>query len=618
MRKIRRGRWLIVACVLLIGLILIASLPVFQLKARVRGKLQEYGFLPPPLPQYESENALPERISARRGVVDSLHDALDAKDFEQAAVYNAILAQEAFERSFAVLKAWETMRDPQSGLLPWADGKFFQQWEINTVGANLYSHLLIAGEELDPANAILWEHILAYERDICGSMPCNIDYLAGETSTLALDAGIRAASEYARDGLLAVTETLGEGPWSERMFEIMNLVLDEAPVDTRLGRIPSNSSEVNGSMLQILSRLYWKTGEEKYRQMAERIADIYLFDVMPNNNGFPSDYWDFSAGQPLPEDARFRPEIEVQEDLFPLRLSDHGGEIITGLAEIYYLECKLEAPRCEMYQEPIQNFYDQLLNVGRDLDGLWVSSIVPATLQQLDTNPADAWGYNLAGYQTFDMAGNTNRYAEAIKECMLAVSKTRSLAWEGNRADGYADTVESMLYLLPWFDLPEARYWVDDEIEVMFLKQQDDGFVEKWFLDGNFLRTAQLYARYKTKGIMLAPWSSNLRFGAAYDVENNLLYIHINSGGPWKGMITFDTPRHQWIMSMPEDYPRVNSRPEWFVIKSDASYSLLDGATGELQVYSGEELAEGLMLQIEEAVPYERNYILAELENTEE
>ena len=61
---------------------------------------------------------------------------------------------------------------------------------------------------------------------------------------------------------------------------------------------------------------------------------------------------------------------------------------------------------------------------------------------------------------------------------MRAAATKHSIAWEGNQQDGYADAIESMLYLLPWFDIPECHYWVDDEIEVMFLKQQEDGFVE--------------------------------------------------------------------------------------------------------------------------------------------
>ena len=66
----------------------------------------------------------------------------------------------------------------------------------------------------------------------------------------------------------------------------------------------SSVDEINGEMLQTLSRVYWMTGEEQYLNWAIKIADQYLLEM------------DFS-----------------QTDY--LRLRDHGCEIIGGLSELF-------------------------------------------------------------------------------------------------------------------------------------------------------------------------------------------------------------------------------------------------------------------------------------------
>jgi hypothetical protein len=586
----------------LVGLVilslLVMTVPAFKFKARVRGWWQKagryVGILPADLPIYSEPNAPPDRVTARRLVVASLHEALARNDYGQAAMLNATLSQEAFQRAYRVLKAWETVRDPDTGLLPWALAKHYQEWSVNAIGANLFSHLLIASCYLDPDNQVLWEQTLAYEREICGAMPCSIEFRLGNVKEADLDTLIRGASEYTRDGLLTVTERFGPGPWFDRMVEGVDAILDATYVETAPGPIPANSTEVNGSQLQILSRLYWATGDERYLQMAERIAEVYLFEVFPGNGGLPTDYWDFEARRPLPEDARFRPAAESKPGVYPFRLSDHGGEIISGLTELYFLERMMDRPQADLYRQPLQEFLDKVLVTGRTDEGLWVHSVVVDTLEPFDENLSDTWGYNLSGFHTFDLAEGTDRYASEIERTMRAVTTKHSIDWEFDRADGYADTVESMLYLLPWFDIPEAHQWVDDEIEVMFLKQRYDGFVEGWFLDGNFVRTALMYAQYKTQGLTLVPWSESVRVGAAFDRDGDMLYVYLAAQEDWQGNLRFDTPRHRIFWNLPVEYPRVNGLPEWYVVEPENVYLITDLDTGETSSYSGQKLAEGL------------------------
>jgi hypothetical protein len=198
----------------------------------------------------------------------------------------------------------------------------------------------------------------------------------------------------------------------------------------------------------------------------------------------------------------------------------------------------------------------------------------------------------------FDLAEGTDRYAHEVERAMRAVTTKHSIDWEGDRADGYADTIESMLYLLPWFDLPEAHYWVDDEIEVMFLKQRSDGFVEGWFLDGNFVRTALMYAQYKTQGLSLDPWLESVRVGAAFDRDSDMLYVYVAAQEDWQGDLRFDTPRHRTIWNLPVEYPRVNGAPQWYVVEPEGVYLVTDLDTGRASSYSGQELAEGLPITL--------------------
>ena len=100
---------------------------------------------------------------------------------------------------------------------------------------------------------------------------------------------------------------MGASPWQDRMMEMLDELFRHSDDFTRLGKYfkrASSVEEINGEMLQILSRVYWMTGMEKYLNRAIKIADHYLLEM------------DFS-----------------QTDY--LRLRDHGCEIIGGLSELF-------------------------------------------------------------------------------------------------------------------------------------------------------------------------------------------------------------------------------------------------------------------------------------------
>jgi len=545
--------------------------------------LQKMGLVTPPLPEYCLPILPADRVSARRLVVTALQEALDRGDFQQAAQLNGILAQEAYQRAYRALKAWEPMRDPGTGLVPFATHPRTARWEPEHAGADLYSFLLLASHLLDPENEPLWLKAMQIEREICGPMPCMIRFGPAQMVERDLPEVTFGASEFAKDGLLALTERLGPGPWLVRMEEVMDALIDGASVQTGLGPICSNQTEVNGEMLQVLSRLYWMTGEERYLEMAERIGEVYLFDVLPHSRYLPPAAWDFEARRPLHNEIRFR---------------DHGSEIIPGLVELYLLEKEFGRSQAARYREPLQRMLEAVLANGRAEDGLWYSIVDLETGRPTERGVVDTWGYILNAYQTFDLAEGSDTYAAEIERVMRTVATYRSFPWEGPLQDGYADTIESMLYLLPWFDIPEAHRWVDDEIEVMFGKQLSSGFVEGWYLDGNFIRTALLYAAYKTQGVASWPWRWDVRVGSAYDREGGVLYVCVGAESAWEGLLRFDLPRHRLFWNMPFEYPRLNGTPEWFVVEPEGIYRVVDFDTGESSLYSGQALADGVPVSL--------------------
>jgi hypothetical protein len=591
---------IVLVCVVAVAILGLAVQKVPGLKRTVRDTLRTTGLEPIVMPVLRkaglaeppwSERMVttpilpPGRVSARRFVVVDLHKALARGDFEQAAQLNSILAQEALQRAYRAMEAWKTMRDPKTGLVPKSTHPGLAYWDPEDVAADLFPFLLLTSQYLDQDSQDLWLETLTSEREICGSMPCSIKLYSGQVINEDRQRALFSASEYAKDGLLAITERFGQGPWFERMEEVMNALIDAAYVQTEAGRICDKGTEANGEMLQVLSRLYWATGNDRYLEMAERIAEAYLFDVFPKNRYLPATYWDFSAGQPQSEDFRLR---------------DHGSEIVPGLAELYLLEKLHGRPQAQRYREPLKLFLDAMLALPRTEDGLWYNSVDARTGEALDARPVDTWGYILLGYQTFDMAEGSDVYKSEIERVMRAAASRWSFSWEENYLDGYADTIESMLYFLPWYDIPECQHWVDDEIEVMLEKQSGSGFVEQWYLDGNYIRTALLYATYKTQGIRLTPWQEHVRLGAVYDSDTGELYVHLSADADWEGSLQFDLPRHQTIWNLPFEYPRLNGTPEWFTVGPENTYTIINLDTGEEFTRSGQQLAKGLAVTLGE------------------
>ena len=493
--------------------------------------------------------------------------------FEQA-VENRRLANEGFIRCRNFVTGWLAHADPKTGLIPRNLTQDRDIWNAQDSAADNYPFMVLTAALTDRA---LFEgqmlNMLRTETKLTsriGNMPDTFSFSKQSFRDNQPDTSriIFGSAEYVKDGLLPITEYLGQSPWSQRMLSILDDIWQHAPIETKYGKIPSTSQEINGEMLQTLSRIYWMTSEQKYLDWAIRLGDYYLLD-----------------------------EHHPSRDENTLRLRDHGCEIISGLCELYATVHFAMPDKKQAYQKPIHEMLDRILEVGRNEHGLFYNSINPKTGQH-DKALADTWGYNLNGYYTIYLIDKTDTYRDAVRKALSNLNEHyRNYSWEGTSADGYADAIESALNLYNRESIPSVVQWLDTEIKLMWNIQKDDGIIEGWHGDGNFARTTIMYCLWKTKGLTIRPWREDVSFGAVQDV--NCLKIAILAEKDWTGKIIFDYPRHKTNMKLPLDWPRINQFPEWFTVETEKTYTVSNLTSHSKSTYTGKQLQEGITIRLQ-------------------
>jgi hypothetical protein len=389
---------------------------------------------------------------------------------------------------------------------------------------------------------------------------------------------IFGASEYIKDGLIPLNELIGKSPWQNRMMEILEELSHYTEDFNALEKFFTRASsveEINGEMLQILSRVFWMTADDKYLNWAISIADHYLLEK------------DLS-------------QMEY------LRLRDHGCEIIGGLSELYLSLKQRDHPKADLYRQPLHALLDKILLYGRNEDGLFYNAINLKDLEVVDDRIADTWGYILNAYYTVWLVDQKETYHQAVIEPFSALySKYRNYNWEPRKDlsplgshDGYADAIESGINLYNREKNSDLGRWIDSEIKVMMGMQQENGIIEGWHGDGNFARTALMYALWKTQGARVSPWNENIRIGAS-SIDGETYFV-ISSQKEWKGKLIFDPIRHKTILHLPIDYPRINQFPEWFTVDPNLNYKISSSRKSIAGNYSGNELLQGIPLRMRE------------------
>jgi len=508
---------------------------------------------------------------------DNHADFVDQTKFDQAK-HNAHLANASLQKCERYLKGWMAYRDPESGLIPRNINESKDFWNAKDAAADNYPFMVLSSFFVDQQifeNEML--DILRKEKMLTsrvGALPDTYSFSGNDflKEEVNLDEIIFGASEYIKDGLLPLTEWLGESPWSERMLEMLydlknNTSIAEGVNEKGYGRAPRE--EVNGELLQVLSRIYWMTGDESLLDWAIQIGDFYLLgDHHPTKN------------------------------LEYLRLRDHGCELISGLCELYITCYFANKPKYQAYQQPLYDMLDRILEAGRNEHGFFYDAINPMTGEVIEERIADTWGYTLNGYYGIYLIDGKEEYLAAVKETLSNLHHYKNHNWEGN-ADGYADAIESALNLYNRITDPDVARWIDSEIKVMWSMQQESGIIEGWHGDGNFARTTIMYHLWKSKGLYIHPWREDVELGA--ELKGDTLLVSIKSQDHWEGTMHFDSERHKNNLHLPIDWPRINQFPEWYTVDDDHSYNLLKAGSDKVVEYSGKELLEGLAIDLQDS-----------------
>lgn len=501
-----------------------------------------------------------------------------------AAEANARRANEMFYRSRKVVDGWLAFADKKTGLLPRRvvvrqSRHDLEIWNAKDCAADLYPFLTLTCALTDQKmfngtmRDILETEIKLTSR--VGHMPDTYSFVTQtfDNDKIDMDSIIFGSSEYIKDGLMPLTEWLGASPWRDRMIDILDDIWANAQVQTPFGKIPSTNFEVNGEMLQVLSRVYWMTGDPKYLDWAIRLGDYYLL------------------GDQHPTRIHQK-----------LSLDDHGCEAISGLCELYATVHFAKPQKQNAYRQPLHELLDAILENGRTEHGVFYDWFDTQTGEHA-TTLTDNWGYDLNGYYTVYLIDKTQRYRNVVVEALQNLT-THYLdyQWERGGADGYADSVEGAINLYNREPVQAALPWIDDGITKMWSRQRPDGVVEGWYGDGNSARTAIMYALMKTQGLTAQPWTAQLRYGAAQVGADLCVSLYSGAKQSWSGRIIFDTKRHQSAMGLPLDWPRINQFPEWFVVDDQRTYEVQNVSSGTITRFTGKALRAGIPMSLRPGV----------------
>ncbi len=517
--------------------------------------------------------ALPQVLGAAspwRGERDTVRECLRCGE----------IARRAFLRALGVLDGWWAIRDKRTDLLPRRTDQ--RVWAPNDNAADLVPFLYLTAHFLAPERLSDIQRVFDNERKLTNRLGVLPDWYDLEKGVFVYpEVDVRrlvfGAAEYCKDGLLPMTEVMGRGWWTERMTELVDAIFEHAPVRSEWGSLPADDTEVNGEMLQVLSRLFAMTRHERYLRWAERIGDAYCFEVIPRNGGLPAHRWDFAAHKPLND---------------VLSLNDHGNEIIGGLSELYLMVRQANPARARRYERPLRRMFERLLEKARNEDGLWYGLLTASTAEVRNRAVPDTWGYALSGVYTFGVATGDERFTEAARFALERIYQPQYLLWEG--ADSFADSIEGALLLLNRLPVASGFRWMEAVLPHFLGKQRENGIVEGWYGDGNTARTLLMAALYYTQGIVARPWRADLRVGAVR--KGNRLTVALTAEQDWQGVLLFDRPRHREHLRLAVNYPRLNEFPEWFTVDANNTYWVR--TERQKRLLSGEELVRGLPVSL--------------------
>ncbi len=466
--------------------------------------------------------------------------------------------------------------DPETGLL-----KMRGAWNYHNTAADCYPFLCWAAYATDRAvlNGPLRE-LLHTEIERCNHLdriPVPFDFDKGaKVDEYPIDRLIFGASEYVKDGLIAIVEVTGRDEWFQRMKAIEEDLWKHANIETPYGKIPSvehpqRAVEVDGEQLQALCRLYTMSGDDKFLRWAERLGDRYL----------------------------------RHEEFVPLYLRDHGCEIIGGLGLLLAVESQANPAKAQEYGPPLRRILDTVLERGCNTDGFMYNRL-DRQGDERASQLSDGWGYNYVAYLDYDMAVGRPQYRSHIRRLLdnLGRDPYKTSGVGGAGGDTGADSAEGAIYLLNRNPVPNGLRWADHMVTRhlagihMPLEKTTLWGADKW--QCNIVRTVIIHALMHTRGIIAQPWRPDLTFGASQSPSE--LAVIIRADKPWSGKLIFDIPRHRLYMGFQHDWPRMNTLPEWFTVEFDKTYNVRNLNDDTEVAFTGEQLHNGLPLKLNPGV----------------
>ena len=460
--------------------------------------------------------------------------------------------------------------DPKSGLYishSKGSGRYRSLWNYDDAAADTYPFLFWAAYYTDRAlvDGPILDVLKAEQRlgNHLDRIPTAVNHETLEKEIRSKDDLIFAASEYVKDGLIAIVEVVGKNnPWFERMRGIEDDIWKHADIDTPYGKIPTRNLEANGEQIQALTRLYSMTGDDTYLEWAERLADYYL---LPGN-------------------------------FAPPRLRDHGCEIVGGLGLLLGVESVHKPEKARLYFPHVQTMLEQILNEGTNSDGMMFNMLGQRGAL------SDGWGYDYVTFLCHDMVAPVPLYRDHLRQTLRNLEKPeyRNYPWEGQSIDGYADSIEGGIYLLNRLPVSQGLEWVDREMAANVTRSSEPLKTAKLWgtykLESNGVRTVLIHALMHTRGIIARPWRQDLLLGASVTGDGVAVVVEAEKG--WSGRLDFDVPRHRVQMGFRHDWPRMNTMPEWFTVDPGEKWIVEDMARGTSETYTGAQLHKGLSLEL--------------------
>lgn len=501
--------------------------------------------------------ALAPLAAAPLGAQDSAQEG--AADVWSRAQEHAALARECVRFSQKLLAGWSERVEPLTGLFPETRESF--AWTPENAAADLYAWLVIAADWAGSERQRgAMRQMLATELALTTRLESYPDALDLADLEFYQDVPRRervlfGASEYAKDGLLPLLEALGPSPWSDRLVTLARDLALVRGAPAPPGHIVSQDAEVNGEILQVLSRVWHFTGDDVHVPRIARTVRAYVETVAQSTGGLPCDRYDFERRQPI--------------EPF-LALHDHGNEILGGLVEAALVLREADPVLCRHLQRYLHDVFARIAEHAVKDDGTLVARIDARTGDVIDARTPDTFGYVLLAFLAWSRFGEGTDWTPLVERGLAALVGGTYDTWPD--PDSYADAIESAVLLMHRLPSPDAERWVRRTTPKLLALQRPNGLVTGGYADGNALRTARLVGRWLEGGTTLEPRRDDVLLGAA--LEDGALHVWLDAERPYHGRWSFDHARHRRWLRMPMNLPRLNEDPEWFSVEGDHWYAL--------------------------------------------